>query len=87
MLLLDSIRTQHDLIQDSWTLPGGAGLRLSFSHFDGYSPMLDGSVRVAVVESSDSEKSGSIVVTIRVKASSPTCNDYLLLPTHHQVIC
>jgi hypothetical protein len=43
--------------------------------------MLDGLVRTAVVESSDSEKSGNIVVTINVKSSSPTCNSIPALCT------
>lgn len=77
MFLLNSFRAQHDLIHDAWTLPGAAGLELIFSNFDGYSPLLDGSVRTAVIESSDSEKSGSIVVEINVRASSLACNAYL----------
>ena len=74
MFLLNSFRAQHEIIHDAWTLPSGAGLKLSFSHFDGYSPYLDGSVRTAAVESSDSEKSGNITVTVDVKGSSLACN-------------
>jgi len=72
MFLFNSLRAQHDLLQESITAPGHSGLKLSFSHFDGYSPMLDGAVRVAVVDSPSSEKSGTITVTINVKSSDPS---------------
>lgn len=81
MSLLNCFRAQHDVINDKWTLPGVAGLKLSFSHFDGYSPQLDGSVRTAVVESSDTEKGGNIIVSIIVRASNPSCKAYLF-PTY-----
>jgi hypothetical protein len=74
MFLLNSLRAQHEIIHEAFTIPGDAGLKLSFSRFDGYSPYLDGSVRTAVLESSDSEKSGNITVTVDVKGSSLACN-------------
>ena len=77
MSLLSCFGVQQDLIDETFTLPGGDGLNLTFSHFDGYSPSLEGSVRAAVVEYSDYEKPGRIVVTIRVRASSEICNAYL----------
>jgi hypothetical protein len=83
MFLLNPRRASHDLICETWTFPGDGGLNLVFSHFDGYSPLLDGSVRAAVVESSDCEKTGSIIVKVIVKASSPTCK--LLLSRTHAV--
>jgi len=75
MSLLNCFRAQYDVINDKWTLPGVAGLKLSFSHFDGYSPRLDGSVRTTVVESSDAEKGGNIIVSIIVRTSSPSYKD------------
>lgn len=74
MFLFNPLRAEFDLIQDRLTTPGHGGLKLSFSHFDGYSPVLSGSVRVAVVDSPNSEKSGNITVAINVKASSLSCN-------------
>lgn len=74
MFLFSSLQAQHDLIQDTLTTSGHGGLKLSFSHFDGYSPMLDGSVRVSVVDAPNSEKSGNISVAINVKSSNPSCS-------------
>ena len=74
MFLINSYRAQQELAHDAWNLPGYAGLKLIFSHFDGYSPLLDGSIRTTLVKPSDSEKSKNIVVAIDVKASSPSCN-------------
>lgn len=76
MFLFDPLRAQYDLIQATLTTPGYSGLKLSFSHFDGYSPVLTGSVRVAVVDSSNSEKSGNITVAINVKSTDPSCNSF-----------
>jgi len=73
--LFNSLRAQHDLIQESRTTPAKGGLKLSFSYFDGYSPMLDGAVRVTVVDSPNPDKSGSITVAIKVKSSSPSYKD------------
>jgi hypothetical protein len=74
MSFLNSLRAQHNFIHDTLTTPGHAGLKLFFSHFEGYSPMLDGSIRIVSVDSSDFKKSGSITTAINVKASSPFCN-------------
>jgi len=74
MFLFNCLGAQHDLTQESLTTSGHSGLKLTFSHFDGYSPMLDGSVRVAVVDSPNSEKSDRITVAIDVKSSNLSCN-------------
>lgn len=79
MFGLTSLRAQHDLISDNLTISGDAGLKLTFSHFDGYSPLLDGSVRTVVSEKSHYEKSGVITIAVSVKASSPSCKISLLL--------
>lgn len=39
------------LVDQSYTTPSKDGLSLTFSHFDGYSPMLDGAIRTVFVES------------------------------------
>lgn len=75
MFLFNCLRAQQNLIHDTLTTPCHAGLKLSFSHFDGYSPMLDGSIRTIRANSSESEKSGSITTTINVKAASPLSKD------------
>ena len=85
MFLLNSFRAQHHLINDSRTLPGDAGLNLSFAHFEdgSHSPMLDGIIRTAVVESSSSEKFSQIVVTIDVRSSNPACMCLCTSSVHH----
>jgi len=83
MSLLNCFRTHHDVIRDARTLRALEGLNLVFSHFDGYSPPLDGSIRVNVVESSGFEESKDIAVTIGVRASSPSST---LLPLRTQSI-
>lgn len=74
MFLVNSIRGQQVLINDVRSLPASGGLKVAFSKFEGYSPILDGAVRASVVGSSGSEKSDKIVVEINVKASSASCN-------------
>ena len=72
--LLNPFKAQHQLIRQSLTTSGHAGLKLSLSTFEGYSPMLDGSVHVSVMEDSlEAEKLGDINVEIEVKASSLSC--------------
>ena len=73
MSLLNCFRAQHDIIHDVRTLPAVEGLNLIFSHFDGYSPPLDGSIRTTTSESSSSETDGKIAVTINVRGSNPSC--------------
>jgi len=75
MFFINSLRAQHNFIHDTLTTSSHAGLKLFFSHFDGYSPKLDGSIRIVGVDSSDSKKSGSITTAINVKASSPLSED------------
>jgi len=75
MFLLNCFRAQNHLIHDTWTLPGDAGLKLSFSRFEGYSPLLDGWIRTEVVDSPEFAKSGSIAVTVNVRAPSPNYKD------------
>lgn len=88
MFVLNSLRAKHDIFHDSLAMPGHGGLSLSFSLFDGYSPMLDGSIRVVGLDyahSQKSEKSESITVTINVKASSASCNILGRLLTSHLI--
>lgn len=76
MFFFNSLWGQLDLIQESLTTPGHAGLKVSFSHFDGYSPILDGSVRITVEDSLNPEKSGNITVAIKVQASDLSCTAF-----------
>jgi hypothetical protein len=73
MPLTNPFIPQNDLFHETWTFPGVAGLKVICSQFDGYSPMLDGSIRTNIIETTG-EKSGSISVKIHVRGSSLTCN-------------
>jgi hypothetical protein len=84
MFLLKSIAAQHDLIQETYTTPANGGFKLSFSHFDGYSPMLEGGVHVNVVDTPSAEKSGQITVAVTAKSSNPACK-FSFSTAHHLI--
>lgn len=68
MFLLNSYRGSHQILDENYTTPKSVGLKLSFSHLGGYSPIIDGSIRVigATVEE-------NITVSLKVSASSVSC--------------
>lgn len=62
------VQGSHEILDETYTTESAGGLKLTLSHFDGYSPILDGSVKCTLFEEAD-----DIKVKIKVTGSSASC--------------
>lgn len=65
MFLFRPAEASHEIINETFTTASAGGAKLTFSRFDGYSPLLSGSIRTVLAENL-----GEIRIHVLVMATS-----------------
>lgn len=68
MSLLRTLQGEHEIVNETFTIPTSQGLNLKLSSLGGYSPILDGALRILHAEAAESLK-----VHVNIRASSASC--------------
>lgn len=68
MDMLRSMQGSYEIMDEIYSTDSAGGLKLTLSRFDGYSPILDGSVRCVLVEDATEFK-----VKVKITGSNASC--------------